>query len=139
MEDDQARVFDVLIVGAGISGIGAAIRLREAGIEDFVILEKAPAIGGTWRDNTYPGCACDVPSALYSYSFFQTPRWSRMFAGQAEILEYVERTAAHFDVTDKVVFHQSVEESWWDEDAGVWQIRTGDRHFRALRAGGRPA
>ena len=78
-------LYDVLIVGAGISGIGLGIRLRETGFDNFVILEKAADLGGTWRDNTYPGCACDVPSALYSYSFAQKPDWSRAFAGQAEI------------------------------------------------------
>src|SRR5690606_33103208 len=82
-----------VIIGAGISGIGAAIRLRDQGEKDFIILEKAASLGGTWRDNTYPGCACDVPSALYSFSFAQKPDWSRVFAGQGEILEYVNEVA----------------------------------------------
>src|SRR5690606_6667653 len=89
---------EVLVIGAGISGIGAAIRLREQGETDFIVLEKADSLGGTWRDNTYPGCACDVPSALYSYSFAQNPNWSRVFAGQAEILDYVNDVAARFQV-----------------------------------------
>ncbi len=83
---------DVVVIGAGISGLGAAVHLRRHGI-DFVVLEKADAIAGTWRDNTYPGCACDVPSALYSYSFAPNREWSRLFAGQAEIRRYIEGVA----------------------------------------------
>src|SRR3546814_10689074 len=83
----------VIIVGAGMSGLLAAIRLKQRGIDDLVILEKGDGVGGTWRDNAYPGCACDVPSHLYSYSFAPNPRWSRMFAGQPEILASFERQA----------------------------------------------
>src|SRR5690606_634207 len=74
----------VLIVGAGFAGLGTAIRLQQAGIRDIVILERAAAVGGTWRDNTYPGAACDIPSNLYSYSFAQNPDWSRSFSGSGE-------------------------------------------------------
>src|SRR3546814_12044326 len=76
-----------------MSGLLAAIRRKQRGIDDLVILEKGDGVGGTWRDNAYPGCACDVPSHLYSYSFAPNPRWSRMFAGQPEILAYFERQA----------------------------------------------
>jgi cation diffusion facilitator CzcD-associated flavoprotein CzcO len=93
---------DVVIVGAGASGLGAAIRLLQAGITDFTVLEKSSALGGTWRDNTYPGCACDVPSALYSYSFAPNPSWTRAFAGQAEIRSYLENTARRFGVPEYV-------------------------------------
>jgi cation diffusion facilitator CzcD-associated flavoprotein CzcO len=86
---DRAKLVDVVIIGAGISGIGAAIRPRQAGFHDVVVLEKADSLGGTWRDNTYPGCACNVPSALYSYAFAQKGDWSRVFAPQAEIAAYV--------------------------------------------------
>ena len=79
-----------IVVGAGFSGLCAGIELRRAGIEDFVILEKADGVGGTWRDNHYPGAACDIPSHLYSYSFEPNPRWSRAYGGQAEILGYLE-------------------------------------------------
>ena len=75
----------VAIVGAGFSGLGLAIRLKQRGLENFVILERANDIGGTWRDNTYPGCACDVPSHLYSFSFAPNPNWSRRFSPQREI------------------------------------------------------
>ena len=75
----------IAIIGAGFSGLGAAIRLRAAGIDDFVVLERAAQVGGTWRDNSYPGCQCDVPSHLYSYSFAPNPEWSRTFSPQGEI------------------------------------------------------
>ena len=122
---------DVLIIGAGISGIGLAIRLREAGFNNLVILEKAGDLGGTWRDNTYPGCACDVPSALYSYSFAQKPDWSRAFAGQAEILDYVRETAHRHDIPSLIRFNQAVEHAQWRENDNLWEVRTGDTLYRA--------
>jgi phytoene dehydrogenase-like protein len=79
----------VAIVGSGFAGLGMAIRLREAGIEDFVVLEKADDVGGTWRDNRYPGCACDVPSHLYSFSFAPNPEWTSTFSPQPEIWDYL--------------------------------------------------
>ncbi len=124
----------VLIIGAGISGIGAGIRLLKEGVTDFVILEKADALGGTWRDNTYPGCACDVPSALYSYSFAQNARWSRVFAAQREILDYVDATAVRHRVTAKIRYSAAVEAATWDEAAGHWVVRSvqGCYHARTL-------
>jgi len=83
------HVHDVLVIGGGISGIGTVITLREAGFDDVRILERGDTLGGTWRDNTYPGCACDIPSALYSYSFEPNPDWSHVFARRGEIQEYV--------------------------------------------------
>lgn len=86
--------YRVIVIGGGFAGLGAAIKLKQAGIHDFILLEKANELGGgVWRENTYPGCACDVPSALYSYSFEPNPTWSRVFAGQAEIKEYLQNTA----------------------------------------------
>ena len=81
------------IVGSGFAGLGMAIRLREAGIEDFVVLEKADDVGGTWRDNSYPGCACDVPSHLYSFSFAPNPEWTSTFSPQPEIWDYLRGCA----------------------------------------------
>ncbi len=89
---------EVVIVGTGFSGIGAAIKLKEAGIEDFVVFDKADSVAGTWRENTYPGCACDVPSHMYSFSFEQNPDWSEMYAPQPEIREYLERTTDKYGV-----------------------------------------
>ena len=124
-------LYDVIVVGAGISGIGAGIRLREAGFNNFLILEKAADLGGTWRDNTYPGCACDVPSALYSYSFAQKPDWSRAFAGQAEILRYVREVAERHGVPGYIRFRQPVERAQWDETTHEWALDTPDQRYRA--------
>src|SRR5258708_13192361 len=96
------RAFEVVVIGGGASGIGAAIGLLREGIHDFVVLEKADALGGTWRDNTYPGCACDVPSALYSYSFAPNPEWTRAFAGQAEIRAYLCDVAERYGIAPHV-------------------------------------
>lgn len=120
--------FDVVIVGAGASGIGAAVKL---GHTDFVVLEKAGEVGGTWRDNTYPGCACDVPSALYSYSFAPNPDWSRAFAGQAEILEYLRRIAAEYGVTERTRFGVEVRRAQWDDTTQRWRIETSDGEYQA--------
>lgn len=126
----QPHVYDVLVIGAGISGVGAGIRLQQEGIDNFLILEKAGDLGGTWRDNTYPGCACDVPSALYSYSFAQKPDWSRAFAGQAEIQDYVQDVAQRFNVLPFIRFNQGVEKAQWREKDQLWEVRTADRiHF----------
>lgn len=116
--------WDIVIIGAGVSGIGAAVRLLQQGFSDFVILEKYDDLGGTWRDNTYPGCACDVPSALYSYSFAQKPDWSRAFAGQPEILKYVHATAEQQGVKPFIRYGVNVEESRWQEQQQQWRLQT---------------
>jgi cyclohexanone monooxygenase len=122
---------EVAVIGAGASGIGAAITLQRSGVTDFVVLEKGSTVGGTWRDNTYPGCACDVPSALYSYSFAPNPGWSRAFAGQAEILDYLERTAADHGVLPQVRLGVEVLECRWDATARNWRLTTSDGEVRA--------
>ena len=124
-------IYDVLAIGAGIAGIGLGIRLKEANIDNFVILEKANDLGGTWRDNTYPGCACDVPSALYSYSFAQKPDWSRAFAGQAEILDYVRDVAESYGIGDYIRYNQAVERAQWRETKGLWEVQTADQIYFA--------
>src|SRR5689334_12885783 len=116
----------VAIVGTGFAGLGMAIRLREAGIEDFVVLEKADEVGGTWRDNRYPGCACDVPSRLYSFSFAQFPRWSRDFATAAEIWSYLRQVADRYAVRDRIEFGADLRAAEFDEAAGRWTLTTGD-------------
>ncbi|WP_371113049.1 flavin-containing monooxygenase [Rhodococcus sp. JVH1] len=123
--------YDILIVGAGISGIGAAIRLKQSGIDNFAILEKGDALGGTWRDNTYPGCACDVPSALYSYSFAPNREWSRLFAGQEEIRRYIERTAAEHGVPAHVKFGTEMQRAQWSEQSRRWTVDTSAGTFTA--------
>jgi cation diffusion facilitator CzcD-associated flavoprotein CzcO len=123
--------YEVLVIGAGASGIGAAIKLQEAGVTDFAVLEKSAALGGTWRDNTYPGCACDVPSALYSYSFAPNPGWTRAFAGQPEIRAYLERTAREHGVVPFIKFGTEVLEARWDGTNGTWRLRTTRGDFSA--------
>jgi cation diffusion facilitator CzcD-associated flavoprotein CzcO len=121
----------VLIVGAGFAGLGMAIRLKQAGI-DFVVLEAAGGVGGTWRDNHYPGCACDVQSHLYSFSFEPWPRWTRDFAPQEEILEYLEHCTDTYDIRPHIRFGSRVSKGRFDEGAGQWELSTTDgRTFRA--------
>jgi cation diffusion facilitator CzcD-associated flavoprotein CzcO len=115
----------VAIVGAGFGGIGTAIRLRDAGVDDVVVLERNEDLGGTWWQNTYPGCACDVPAHLYSFSFALNPDWSRMFAPQPEILGYLERVAREHGVEPLIRFGAEVTAAAWDEDAQRWRVRTG--------------
>ncbi|WP_322110475.1 FAD-dependent oxidoreductase [Streptomyces atratus] len=91
----------VVIVGAGFAGLGTAIRLLQEGYRDLLILERADEVGGTWRDNAYPGCACDVPSRLYSFSFAPNPTWSRRFAPQKEIERYLKRCVDEYDLTPR--------------------------------------
>ncbi|NUL03038.1 NAD(P)/FAD-dependent oxidoreductase [Streptomyces lunaelactis] len=119
----------VIVVGAGFSGIGAAIRLRQEGFGDLLVLEKAPQLGGTWRENTYPGCACDVPSSLYSYSFSPNPGWSRLFAGQREIHEYLRTTAEQYGVDEALRCDVRVLRAWWDRSAGRWRLETTDGDY----------
>jgi cation diffusion facilitator CzcD-associated flavoprotein CzcO len=123
--------FRVAIVGTGFAGLGMAIRLKQQGIQDFVVFERAGDVGGTWRDNTYPGCQCDVPSHLYSFSFAPNPGWSRTFSQQREIQDYLRRCAAHFDVNPHVRFHHEVQNAQWDEDAQRWTIETSGGRFTA--------
>ena len=121
---DATRDVRVAIVGGGLSGIGATAMLRRAGIDDVVVFERADEPGGTWRDNTYPGCACDVPSALYSFSFAPNPAWGRLFAGQPEIRAYARRVAREYGVEQHVVTGADVLSAAWDEQAQRWRIAT---------------
>jgi cation diffusion facilitator CzcD-associated flavoprotein CzcO len=121
----------VVIIGAGFSGIGAAVRLLQSGEDDFVVLERAQQLGGTWRDNVYPGCRCDVPSHLYSFSFALNPDWHRTYADQAEIWAYLEETAERFGVLPHIRFSHQVEEASWDERRGDWVLTTDHGPVRA--------
>ena len=113
-----------VVVGAGFSGIGMAARLRTMGIEDFVVLDRGNDLGGTWRDNSYPGATCDVPSNLYSYSFALNPDWTRTFPSQSEIWDYMRDCVDRFEVGGHLRFGQSVDEARWDEEAHRWVVRT---------------
>ena len=111
-------------MGAGFSGLCMAIRLRQEGIEDFVVLEKAGEVGGTWRDNTYPGCQCDIPSALYSFSFAPNPDWTRFYPLQSEIREYLLRCVRDFELTPYIRLDHEVRGAAWDGEAGLWRVET---------------
>jgi cation diffusion facilitator CzcD-associated flavoprotein CzcO len=128
------------IVGAGFSGLGIAIRLKQEGIEDFVVLERAAELGGTWRDNSYPGCACDVPSNLYSFSFAPNPDWSHTFSPQPEIWAYLKRVAREHDVERHIRYGREVTTARWDADEQLWRIETtsGDLTADMLVAGAGP-
>ncbi len=127
------NIFDarVAIIGSGFGGLGAAIRLKQAGVEDFIIFERACDVGGTWRDNTYPGCACDVESHLYSFSFAPNPVWTRSFSTQPEIWSYLKRCAHDFGVLPHIRFQHEVRESIWDEAAQRWRIETSQGNYTA--------
>lgn len=117
---------DVLIVGAGFSGLCMGIKLLEAGMKDFLIIEKSEDVGGTWYENRYPGCACDVPAHLYSFSFERNPGWTRMFAGQQEIWQYLRDCAKRYGLTPHIRFKTRFCEGAWDEAAGCWRICASD-------------
>src|SRR3954454_8478777 len=117
------------IAGSGFAGIGCGIRLKQAGIQDFVILERASDLGGTWRDNTYPGCRCDVPSHLYSFSFEPNPNWSTSFSPQPEIWEYLGRCAEKYGVTPHIRFGHELLEAAWDDESGLWEVETSQGTF----------
>lgn len=115
---------EVAIVGTGFSGLAMAHLLKQAGIDAFVVLEKAGRVGGTWRENTYPGAACDIPSHLYSFSFDLNPGWTRSYSAQPEILDYLERCADKFGVRPHLRFHAEVRSARWDGRA--WTITCAD-------------
>src|SRR3954465_5475200 len=117
---------DVAIIGSGFSGLGMAIRLRQEGMDDFVVLERADDVGGTWHYNTYPGCACDIPSHLYSFSFAPNPHWSQTYSPQPEIRDYLRRTADDFGIRPFLRTGCEVRSASWDEDAQRWELDTSD-------------
>ncbi len=120
----REHTYSTLIIGAGFSGLGTAIKLAEAGVDDFVILERGERVGGTWRDNTYPGAACDIPSLLYSFSFVQNPNWSRAYSPSDEICRHIEDLAERFDLTRRILFDTNVEGLSFDQREGVWTATT---------------
>ncbi len=119
----KTNKIDIAIIGAGFAGIGAGIRLKESGISSFKIFEKEGEIGGTWRDNTYPGCACDIPSFLYSYSFEPNPNWSRSFSPHHEILSYLKHCVKKYKIGSHLQFKTEIKEARFDDETGLWTIR----------------
>ncbi|WP_063063951.1 flavin-containing monooxygenase [Nocardia violaceofusca] len=117
---------EVIIVGAGFSGIGVAIALRKAGFRDFLIVDDADGVGGTWHWNTYPGIAVDIPSFSYQYSFEQSSRWSRIYAPGRELKDYAEHCVDKYGLRPRIRFSTTITTAEFDEDASVWTLRTGD-------------
>ncbi len=130
-EAAEAKIYDTFIVGAGISGLAAAIKLKKEGYHDFAIIEKAARVGGTWRENTYPGCGCDVPSSLYSYSFALSSKWSHLFARQPEILSYLEEVSEQFQIKPLIAFNTELENAAWDEVRHLWVLDTNQGQYLA--------
>lgn len=128
---------DIVIIGTGFSGMGMAMKLKESGRDDFVILEKAHDVGGTWRDNTYPGCECDIPSHMYSFSYELNSKWSKSFSGQPEIWAYMRKVADENNLRPRIDFGVEVTGASWDEDAKQWTINTNGEAYvaRVLVAG----
>jgi cation diffusion facilitator CzcD-associated flavoprotein CzcO len=132
-EAKAAHIHEVLIVGGGFGGIGMAITLKRAGIDDFLILERGAGLGGVWRDNRYPGAACDVPSHLYSFSFAPNPGWSRTFASREEIHAYLQRCAQEYGLSGQLRCGAEVARADFDEAAGVWRVHLADGRELAAR------
>lgn len=114
----------VAIIGSGFGGLGTAIRLKQSGIDDFIVFERAKELGGTWQVNTYPGAQCDIPSMLYSFSFAPNPEWTRLYPLQPEIKAYLHKCADDFGVTPHVRLEHTVESAAWDDESTVWRVST---------------
>ena len=121
----------VAIIGSGFGGIGTAIRLKQSGIADFVIFERASDVGGVWRDNSYPGAACDVPSHLYSFSFAPNPDWSHHFSPQPEIWEYLRRCVQQFSLQPHLRLNHEVRSARWNDKKLYWEIATSQGDYTA--------
>jgi len=120
------NIVDVLIIGGGFSGLCMGIKLREAGMNSFLILEKSADVGGTWWDNRYPGCACDIPSHLYSFSFEPSNEWTRMYPGREEIHDYLKHCVERYKLAPHIRVKTRFHEAVWDETRGVWHASTQD-------------
>jgi cation diffusion facilitator CzcD-associated flavoprotein CzcO len=125
------RHMHIVILGTGFAGLGMAMRLKQRGYHDFVLLERAEDVGGNWRDNTYPGCACNVPSHLYSFSFAPNPNWSQAYPSQPEIHRYLRRCAEEFDLLDHIRWRTELLDALWDEEGQLWLITTTRGQFTA--------
>ncbi len=122
--DGATEHIPIVIVGAGFAGVALGAQLRRAGIAEFAVLERGESVGGVWRDNTYPGCACDVPSALYSLSFAPNPDWTRLYASQSEILSYIEWVSEEYGVARHIRMRTELLDARWDEGQRLWQLQT---------------
>ena len=119
------------IIGAGFSGLGMAAQLTRHGIDDFLVVERAHEVGGTWRDNTYPGAACDIRSDLYSFSFAPNPDWDHRYGRQREILEYLKGIADRYELRPKILFGAELTRAEWDDKSAGWRVETSLETFTA--------
>ncbi len=133
MANQQTTDLEVAIIGAGFSGLGAASRLKQHGIGDFMVFDKAEGVGGTWWVNRYPGCACDVPSHLYSFSFAPNPGWTRRFAPRAEIQAYLEDLVRQFRLTDRIRLKTEIVKASWSEQDQRWHLVDASGQFWRAR------
>jgi cation diffusion facilitator CzcD-associated flavoprotein CzcO len=140
MDATTGHNFEVAIIGAGFSGIGMACRLLERGIDEIVVIERAHEVGGTWRDNVYPGAACDIPSDLYSFSFAPNPDWTHRYPSQPELLAYLHDVADRFGVTPKIRFGTELERASWSDADSEWHLSTstGELSAKVLVSGAGP-
>lgn len=127
-------VLSVAVIGGGFAGVGAAIRLKQRGIADIAIMERGTRPGGTWRDNTYPGAPCDIPSRLYSYSFAPNPDWSHTYSGSEEILAYIDSMIDRFELAQYFRFGHNVADLTWHEDSSLWKVTIEGREPVFARA-----
>ncbi|MEX1666232.1 flavin-containing monooxygenase [Zhongshania arctica] len=134
MAPHKSGLDEVAIIGAGFGGLGLAIRMQQQGLNDFVIYERAGDVGGVWRDNVYPGAACDVPSHLYSFSFEPKPDWGRTFGPQQEIFHYLRHCADKYKLRDKIKFNAALSDMVFCEASGVWTLTFADGSRRRARA-----
>jgi cation diffusion facilitator CzcD-associated flavoprotein CzcO len=130
-QEREAIDVKVAIVGSGFAGLGMGISLKRIGIDDFVLLERADDLGGTWRDNTYPGCQCDVPSTLYSFSFAPNPRWTHTYPLQPEIWEYLRTVASDYGIAPHIRYGHEVTGAVWNEETSRWLIETAGGNVMA--------
>jgi len=138
MASSKREAPTIAILGAGVAGICTAIKLKKTGISNFTIYEKASEIGGTWRDNTYPGCSCDVPLHMYQFSFDMRPDWKQKFVGSADIKAYLESVVDKYDLRHHIRFNQEIEKAAFDEQAGTWSLTssTGEKFKAQVLAAG---
>ncbi|MDG1665438.1 MAG: NAD(P)/FAD-dependent oxidoreductase, partial [Hyphomicrobiales bacterium] len=122
MDSNNNKIYDSIILGAGISGIGMAVNLLKANISSFLVLEKKQAVGGTWRDNTYPGLCCDVASHFYAFSFELNPNWSKKYPEQSEILDYLEMVTEKYKIRPHIKFNTEVIKAEFDSNESLWNV-----------------
>lgn len=128
---EPAQHVRVAIIGAGFGGLGTAIRLKQTGVDDFVVFDKAPEVGGTWQINTYPGAQCDIPSIIYSFSFAPNPEWSRLYPLQEELLGYLKKCVSDFGIEAHLRLATEVTDASWDDPAHLWRIATTSGSYTA--------